>query len=353
VVGFLALFAAVGRPEAPLRVPVPALVLAAALLPALGCGACSSPEDRAAKERIFSPEDPPRVLRAAAEPLDATALAQNPALVDRIVGISAQEAAARLGPHTQKAKVRFGWTLGERTVALKENRTVELGKDGDFHVVIENDQGQGMEWYRVGTVSYARNRYAPLRERRRDRGSSEHVVASGYESLQTFYDVVHRAFRLTAGGEATHRGRPVVKYTVSLGEARAAAELEGLPALQFPKDGPDPDTALRLEAREKGVPTRIDGVLYVDRATAVPVRADLEAEVKVPGENGEARLVLAVDLDVEGFGKEGKIVVPDHLEDEPRPPGVVSILDAYGLPRAGGEKKDADAKTPAEPEDEE
>lgn len=336
-----------------MRVPVPALLLAAALLPALGCGACSSPEDRAAKERIFSPEDPPRVLRAAAEPLDPTGLDRNPALVDRVLGITAGEAAARLGAHTQKAKVRFAWTLGDRQVSLKENRTVELGKNGDFHVVIENDQGQGMEWYRVGAVSYARNRYAPLRERRRDRGSSEHVVASGYGSLETFYDVVHRAFRLTPAGEATHRGRPVVKYQVGLGEARAAAELAGLPEIRFPKDGPDPDTALRLEAKEKGVPTRIDGVLYLDKATAVPVRADLEAEVKVPGENGEARLVLAVDLDVEGFGKEGKIVVPDHLEDEPRPPGVVSVLDAYGLPRAGSEGKKDAAAAPAEPEDEE
>lgn len=337
-----------------MRVRVPALLLSAALLPALGCGACSSPEDRAAKERIFSPEDPPRVLRAAAEPLDAGKLAADPALLDRVLGISGPEAAARLGPHVQKAKVSFTWTLADRKVALAENRTVELGKNGDFHVVIENDQLQGMEWYRVAGVSYARNRYAPLRERRRDRGSSEHVVASGYDSLRTAYDLVHRAFQLAPAGTASHRGRPVVKYQVTLGKPHAAAELEGLPKVEFPKGGPDGDTALRLEAMEKGVPTKIDGVLYVDQATAVPVRADLEAELKVTGANGDAKLVLAVDLDVEGIGKDPAIVVPEHLADEPRPPGVVSTLDAYGLPRANPrEKKDAaDAGGAAEPEDE-
>lgn len=335
-----------------MRVRVVAPLLAAALLPALGCGACSSPEDRAAKERIFSAEDPPRVLRAAAEPLDAGRLAADAGLLDRVLGISAQEAAARLGPHVQKAKVNFTWTLGDKTVSLAETRTVELGKDGDFHLLLENDQGQGMEWYRVAGESFARNRYAPLRERRRDRGSSEHVVASGYGSLATAYDVVQRSFALTPAGTATHRGRPVVKYQVGLGKPHGRAELEGLPERVFPKGGPDTDTALRLEALEQGVPMRIDGVLYVDQATAVPVRADLEAEVKVAGAQGEARLVLAVDLDVEGIGKEAKIAVPEHLADEPRPPGVVSTLDAYGLPRANPrEKKDAEA-APAEPEDE-
>ncbi len=335
-----------------MRVPVPALLLAVALAPALGCGACSSPEDRAAKERIFSPEDPPRVLRAAAEPLDSGKLARDPALVARVLGISAQEAAARLGSHVQKAEVSFTWTLGDKTVALKETRTVRLAKNGDFHLLLENDQHQGMEWYRVGATSYARNRYAPLRERRRDRGSSEHVVASGYASLENAFEVVHRAFRLTAAGDTTHRGRPVVKYEIGLGEPHAGEGQEDLPEVLFPKDGPDPDTKLRLEALEKGVPTRIEGVLYVDKATAVPVRADIEAQVKVPGENGEAKLVLAVDLDVEGIGKELAIEVPQHLADEPRPPGVVSILDAYGLPRANPrEKKDAEPAA-AEPEDE-
>lgn len=336
-----------------MRVRVPALLVAAALVPAFGCGACSSPEDRAAKERIFSPEDPPRVLRAAAEPLDGTRVAGAPELLDRVLAISAGEAAARLGPHVQKSKVTFTWTLADRTVALAEDRTVALGKNGDFHVVLENDQGQGMEWYRVAGASYARTRYAPLRERRRDRGSSEHVVASGYGSLETAYDVTHRAFRLTPAGTATHRGRPVVKYDVGLGKAHGAADLEGLPELVFPKGGPDPDTALRLEAIEKGVPTRIDGVLYLDQATAVPVRADIEAEVKVPGANGEAKLLLAIDLDVEGVGKDPAIVVPDHLGDEPRPPGVVSVLDAYGLPRANPrEKKEGEGEAAAEPEDE-
>lgn len=335
-----------------MRVRLPAFLSAVALVPVLGCGACASPEDRAAKERIFSAEDPPRVLRAAAEPLDAKGLAGDAALLDRVIDISAQEAAARLGPHAQKTKVTFTWTLGERKVSLAETRVVELGPDGDFHLVLENDQGQGMEWYRVGTTSYARDRYAQLRERRRDRGSSEHVVASGYASLETFYDVVHRAFALTPAGSATHRGRPVLKYRVGLGRPHGKTEFEGLPELVFPKGGPDSDTALRQEAIEKGVPVRIDGVLYVDQATAVPLRADLEAEVKVAGADGEARLVLAIDLDVSGIGKETRIAVPAFLPDEPRPPGVVSVLDAYGLPRANPRENKESPAEASEPEDE-
>src|SRR5690606_25714017 len=78
----------------PMRIRTAALIAAAALAAA----ACSSEEDQAAKARIFSPEDPPKVLQAAAEKLDAGRLDADPALVDRVFAISAQEAAARLGP---------------------------------------------------------------------------------------------------------------------------------------------------------------------------------------------------------------------------------------------------------------
>lgn len=315
---------------------------------ALAAAACSGPEDQAAKARIFSPEDPPRELQAAAEKLDAQGLANQPARVERVLAISAREAAARVGPHTQKVRVQFAWEREGRKVELSETRQVALGNGGDFHVLIENDERQGMEWVKVDGVSYARSRFAPFRERRRDRGSSEHVVTSAYATLDTFHELVQGALKLTPAGSVTVAGRAARKYTVGLGEVRKSSGEKRLPEVIFPKDGPDRDTVLRLAALEGGKPESLKGTLVVDEATSLPLQADLAAVVAVSNEEGMARLQLSVKLDVEGIGAT-KIAVPKHIEDAPRPPGVVATLKAYGITPPADE---AAAKADEPPEDE-
>lgn len=322
--------------------------IVASLLLATALAACSGPEDQAAKARIFSPEDPPKVLQAAAEKLDSSDLADEAEVLDRVLAISAREAAARLGPHVQKGQVTFAWSHGGQEVKLAEDRFVALGANGDFHVRLDNDQRQGMEWVKVAGVSYARSRYAKFRERRRDRGSSEHVVDSAYATLSTFRDLVHGAMKLSEAGTTTISGRKAVKYTVALGEARAQKADETLPPVVYPKGGPDRDTSLRLEALEKGKPTAVSGTLFVDAETAVPLKADLKAAVLVPGQGGDSKLDLAVKLDVEGVGGPGKIEVPEHIEDAARPPGVVATLEAYGIPRVDAEAEKKDAKANGE-----
>ncbi len=319
----------------------------AALLLVLA-SACSSAEDRAAKERIFSPEDPPRVLQAAAESLDLSKLPSDAGLLDRVVSISAAEARARIGPHVQKAKVEFRWSTDAKTVKLSEERFVALGDAGDFHVRIENDERKGMEWFKLDGVSYTRSRYAPFRERRRDRGSSEHVVDSAYATLETFDELVHGAMRLESTGEVTIAGRRALRFGVMLGEPRKATTAKALPPIVYPKDGPDPDTALRLAAASEGRTSAISGHLAVDAATGVPLEADLRATVVVPAGGEErlaARLELQLRLDVSQVGDAPAIAIPEHLDDAPRPPGVVATLRAYGL----GQAPEADA--PEEPAD--
>lgn len=329
-----------------MRLPLAASIAAACLL-----AACANEQDRAARERIFSPEDPPRVLLAAAEPLDAGALAKDPALVDRVLSISAQEAAARIGPHRQDVQVRFRWTAGGRNVALSEERMVVLGKGGDFHARIDNDERQGMEWVKVDGVSYARSRYAKFRERRRDRGASEHVVDEAYATLATFRDWMHGAVSLTRAGEKTVGGRRAIEYSLALGTPRDSARAAHLPPVIFPEGGPDPDTALRLAALEQGRVQSVTGTLAVDAETAVPLEAKLKAAVVVPGDR-EARLELSIDLETKAHS--GTIEVPEHIEDAPRPPGVVATLEAYGFQRGNDAPADEEGEAAGEnppPED--
>lgn len=316
------------------------LSLASLALAALLGAGCSNPEDQAAKRRIFSPEDPPKTLQAAQERLEPASLHERPALVERIVSISASEAAFRIGGHVQSASTTFRWKGADKTVSLQETRKVAVDPGGDFHVLVENDERQGMEWIRVGGVSYSRSRYAKFRERRRDRGSSHHVLEDSYTTLQTFHQLVHGALALTPAGEQKVEGRKALAYTVSLGKPWERAD-DGLPPLEFPAGGPDEDTRLRLQAAEKGRATSVQGKLVVDAETGVPLLADLEATVEVPDEAGVSTLKVATKVTVGTIGGKLGIAVPDHLDDAPRPPGAVSVLKAYGLRAEQEEAADA------------
>ena len=291
---------------------------------------CTSAEDQAAKQRIFSPEDPPRVLLAAQEVLEPEALHRRPAMAERVLSISAREAAFRLGPHRQDVEVRFVWNRGDRRVSLEETRMVAVDPEGDFHVRVENDQFQGMEWIRVDGVSYARSRYAPFRERRRDRGSSERVLEEAYRALPSFWRLVHGALKFSEPVAEKLGSREVYRYDVALGEPVRAKD-DALPPVVFPKDGPDEDTRLRLRAAEMGRATAVSGRLWVDRGSAVPLKAELSATVEVPDDEALARLDFSLRLTTSKIGESLGIGIPDHLEDAPRPPGPVATLEAYGL----------------------
>ncbi|HLV60403.1 MAG TPA: hypothetical protein VKY51_03280 [Fredinandcohnia sp.] len=308
--------------------------------------ACQSPEDRAAKERIFSPEDPPRVLLAAQEVLQPEAL-DRPAMAERILSISAREAAFRIGPHRQEARTRFRWTRGERKVSLDETRLVAVDPGGDFHVLVENDQLQGMEWIRLDGISYARSRYAPFRERRRDRGSSEHVLDEAYRTLPSFHRLVRGAVKFTAAGTEKVEGREAYRYQASLGSPRAPEDRD-LPPVVFPEGGPDEDTRLRLRALETGEPTAVSGTLWVDRASGVPLKAELDATLRVPDPEGAAELVLSIRLTTSKIGEPLGLKIPDHLEDAPRPPGPVAILEAYGFSRRDGSEDGGEGESAEE-----
>ena len=71
---------------------------------------CANPVDKAAKKRIFSPEDPPKVVASASEKIDAAALADKPELAQRVLRMGAAEATERLGPHRFNAALSFTWT---------------------------------------------------------------------------------------------------------------------------------------------------------------------------------------------------------------------------------------------------
>jgi len=307
---------------------------ATVLLLALCLSACKRSEDQAAKRRIFSPEEPVGALAEAKESLDASRLADDPRLADRIVPMSQAEAAARLGAHKAQTRVQFAWFRGPGApdggtdVALAEETTLQQAASGDFSVRQENDRNQGFELVWVKGEVFVRGLFGPFRKRRTDRSDPERVRDFALGALPTFDRLAH-GLKLQKTGEVTVEGRRAIRYQVtgSVGRPRQT-ERDDLPRIEYPMQpgggrAPDADTARRLEVWDREEPTRVAGTLLVDAATGVPIGADLQGHFRIPGSSGTAaELDLHSVLAVSAVGKDPGVHAP-QFEPEPSVPHAV------------------------------
>src|SRR5919201_1171229 len=223
-----------------------------ALLLVLCLTACKRSEDQAAKRRIFSPDEPVGALAEAKEPLDATRLAEDPRLAERVIRMGQAEVAARLGSHKAQTRVQFAWFRGPGApdggtdVALAEETTLLQAANADFSVRQENDRNQGFELVWVKGEVFVRGLFGPFRKRRTDRSDPERVRELAMGALPTFEQMAG-GLKLQKAGESTVEGRKVVKYQVVGSAGRPPpAERKDLPKVEYPVQpdggrGPDAD----------------------------------------------------------------------------------------------------------------
>ncbi len=331
-----------------------------AALALTAAAACTDPVDKAAKARIFSPEDPPQVVASAAEKLPPEDVADNPQVARRILGMDAAEITERLGPHAYKAKVDFEWTTqGAPPVRMSETRTLRAGPggvSGDFHGLLENTRDQGLEVMRVEGKVFARNRYGTFRQRLRDRGMAERTRTELTGALRDMDALFQGRMLLVPQGTVTHEGRTAWRYQVKLGPQANATMSKNLPAMLEPKTGRDETTRRRLAFFEHRDPQSLDGEVLVDAATSVVLKARLDGVLKVPAEKTPeaASLRMSLESSLTGIGQDPKLQPPEKfLPDADKPEGIADALDRFGIPRA---KAGTDGGVPpveADPEDEE
>lgn len=320
-------------------------------------GSCADPVDKAAKKRIFSPEDPPKVVARASEKIDASALGEKPELAQRVLRMGAAEATERLGPHRFSASLSLGWTNGGKTEELKEKRTLAEaagGLSGDFHGASENSRDQGLEIIRVHNAVFARSRYGKFRQRLRDRGMAEREREELYGAVRDFETLFKGQLKLASLGSVTVRGRPAVKFAVSLAPQRSASSEEAsLPVPATPKGGADEGTARRGAFFEKSKPKSAQGQLSIDAQTAVLLESRLEGVLTAPSPNGKDVLVrLVVETAVNEIGKDPGIKAPaEFLPDADKPAGIAAALERFGIPRRA--RPGTDGGVEEEPSEEE
>jgi hypothetical protein len=322
----------------------PAALALAALL-----AACSSPQDRAAKERLFS-----------SGPAEAARAAPGGARPDGVLAVGADETAARLGSFDWSAAAT--WTVSRPKAGihlrLAERHRVRQSAAGDFEVESDLDPGEGTgaeSGKRVvyaNGMTYARSRYAPFgawRERPTDRGRDARRFRD--ESFGLLADVAAlygAALELTPAGEATFLGRPARRLRIAL-KAGATANGPSHLGAQPQDGGPDEDTRRRLAFLDGRIPARADGEILADAESGVPLKFLLKGSFQVK-DDPDARVDLELAGQMKSLGAAaGAVVAPkEFLPDERKPRGVARALEAAGL-----RKKGAAAEEPEEAPDEE
>jgi hypothetical protein len=330
---------------------------APALAIALLVASCTNPVDKAAKKRIFSPEDPPKVVASASETLPADRMADDARLARRVLQMAADEATERIGPHLYRASMDFEWSGGGHALKLTETHVLVAGAggvNGDFHGTVENSRGQGLDVVRVKGSVYARNRYGKYRQRSRDRGMAEREREEIYGALKAFHSLFLGRFKLVPRGTTTVNGREGFKYSVSLASPESSqegAEPVRLPTLAVPKGGTDSSTARRMAFFQRREPRALDGEIVVDAKKSVVLLAKLDGRLAIVGEKNEGGLRLKLNLNVTDIGIEPHVEAPkDFLPDADKPRGIAAALDRFGIPRA--ERRSADAGTEEEDSEE-
>jgi hypothetical protein len=208
----------------------------AALTLFLALCSCTDPVDKAAKQRIFSAEDPPQAVAAASQRLPPEDAASNPEVARRILRMSAAETAERLGAHRFTATVTWEWTRAGKNLRSRETRSLVSaagGITGDFLTSLEIDPDQGLEVMRVKSQVYARSRFGKFRERKRDRGMAERSREDVFGAIRDFDDLFLGRLKLNEKGTTVVEGRTAWRYEVTLGPPLSDSG-KRLPAPTFP-----------------------------------------------------------------------------------------------------------------------
>ena len=325
---------------------------------------CKRTEDQAARERIFSPEQPVGAAAEAREPIDARKLEGDSRLAQRVLHMTQSEIEQRLGSHRAQQRLQFAWFRGPglpdggSEVSLSEETTLQQATAGDFSVKLVNDHNQGLELVWKGGEVFVKSLYGPFHKRRTDRTDVQRVREQALSGLATF-DRLARGLKLKLAGETVAEGRRVVRYTVTGWGARSAqAEKTDLPPLLYPEGKPDPDTSRRLELWEKEEPADVSGTVVIDVETGVPLACDLEGDFKVAPSTQSAPavsalwvptvVVLHTVLVTTAVGKDPGIKAP---QAEPEPSVPHAVKDPLRF--LGKESGAGPAEEPEETEEEE
>ena len=129
----------------------------AGLLVAVLLAACQNPEDRAAKQRVFSPPPPDPVLERAKEAVDLSKLPVDDAYRLRVLGMLFPEVRARAGAGLFEVKEVLDVVRAGGNIHMEETGRIRFNARGEMDVELRTGpvamaRGQSERTYRRGSA---------------------------------------------------------------------------------------------------------------------------------------------------------------------------------------------------------
>lgn len=311
-----------------------ALLLVVVLATVSSLAGCKSEENEAAKERLSKPEPPDPLVEKSQEVIRASALADEPAVRDRVNRMTFAEVGRRLGSLKLVTEGELSFERSDLKVRSKEKVTIRQSEVGDFQVSTETSDGSTQELVFANGILFLKNNNGQWRASRDPVGERNQLREEGAGIWRSFYDLFSHALTLENRGATTHKGRSAIRYAMKVGnaeqEALALAAGEKGPPRRADEDagvldaGPGVSdqemqawVSERVRSwRKKARPGGGSGELIVDQETGALLKVQFDGRLVVGDHKPPAILKVKLKHDVSEVGKEHVIIVPKDAIDE-------------------------------------
>jgi len=295
-----------------------------AVLAAFFAGGCGDKTEAHLERFLDTKQKKPEADKP--EAIDAFAVADTPAVADRVHTMKFSEVARRLGAHRFKAQVKFEFVSPDTRAWLRENSLIVQAADGDFRVKVENDGGQGYELIFADEKFFARTRYGPFHERKTISSDHQKWRDTAHGSWAAIYRLYRGRLRFTKLGLTRYHGRDAIRFSIGLsnqeprlpGTPQSPALPPGVEKYVYPID-PTPSDTHRW--RDKTRPQKASGTVLVDADVGVVLDVDFTGELSLPSPGSQHRITLSVraELQADNFGNPPSIAPPAGKDVQPVP----------------------------------
>lgn len=238
----------------------------AAAISLSGCGGCGDEKEMQREAlRLWGKDKTAQVVAdRAKEAIESDALDERPDLRSRVLNMSFDEVVERIGFARFTASARFLLKRNGHTIDVPENTVLAHGLHGSFSLVqTDKDGAVTREVIYNNGVLYGRNGHkASMRVLGAVEGTEAKIRDEAWQPLRVFTSYYGPRCGLEKVGPSTVKSRGATEYRFVL--------LDGSPVIVAPN----------MKGEKK--PISLDGRLFVDEATGVPLKASLTGRLEIP-----------------------------------------------------------------------
>ena len=157
-------------------------------------------------------------------------------------------------------------------------------------------------------------KYLPWRQRIREQKTALNDLNDNYGLLRSAVHMMRGRVMLIEDGEEQIEGRTAERYTLALSkEPFLPAKPTGLPAPVYPEGGPSPDTQARLDFQMLGTPQSLEGRVWIDVKTGVPLKSEIWGSISVLTKEKDALVQLKLSHALSDIGTLPPLKAPEEF----------------------------------------